>query len=201
MSSRYQAPMKLLFASRNAHKVIEIRELLEPHGFEIVSLIDHPEIPDIEEMGLSFEENALIKARAGFEFLGLTTIADDSGLCVDALDGAPGLYSKRFSPEATAVSNNDLLLSKLTAHTQRTARYTCAMAILTPTGAHTFVETCEGVIGREPLGDGGFGYDPLFWPEDAPERTMAQLSMSEKNQLSHRGKAVRRLPQILREIV
>ena len=192
--------MKIIFASHNAHKVIEIQRLLSPLGFEVVSLLDYPDMPDIPETGETFTENALIKARAAHDAFGHPTIADDSGISVDALDGAPGVYSKRFSPEATDVANNAFLLEKLAGKTDRTARYTCAMAIVDGNNTHTFVETCEGVIGDEYIGSGGFGYDPLFWPVDAPGRTMAQLTMDEKNKISHRGKAVRHLPKLLQEI-
>tara|TARA_Y100000589_G_C26980229_1_gene558271 strand:- start:28 stop:621 length:594 start_codon:yes stop_codon:yes gene_type:complete len=193
--------MKIIFASRNAHKVTEIQRLLHPLGFEVVSLLDYPDMPDIPETGETFTDNALIKARAAYEALGHPTIADDSGISVDALDGAPGVYSKRFSPEATDDANNAYLLEKLAGKTKRTARYTCAMAIVNGDQTHTFVETCEGVIGDTYIGDGGFGYDPLFWPVDAPGRTMAQLTMDEKNEISHRGKAVRHLPNILKKFV
>ena len=175
--------MKLLLASQNAHKVVEIQKILKPFGAQIVSLLDYPEIPDIPETGDTFEANALIKARYAFKVTGLPTIADDSGISIDALNGAPGVYSKRFSKEGTDDANNALLLEKLSDEIVRTARYTCAMAIVTSDHEETILETCEGTIGHEYIGTGGFGYDPLFWPIDAPGKTMAQLSMDEKNQI------------------
>lgn len=193
--------MKLILASRNAHKVAEVQKMLSPHGFEVTSLLSYPELADIPETGETFEENALIKARFAFKTLGIPTIADDSGICIDALNGAPGVYSKRFSNEGTDEANNALLLAKLDGCSLRSARYACAMAIVASRGEETLLEHCEGRIGTEYVGSGGFGYDPLFWPVDAPGKTMAQLTMDEKNKISHRGKAVRKLPSMLKKIL
>ena len=112
----------------------------------------------------------------------------------DALNGAPGVYSKRFSKEGTDDANNALLLEKLTGEATRTARYACALAIVCANGEETLLEYCEGTIGTEYVGDGGFGYDPLFWPVDAPGKTMAQLTTDEKNEISHRGKSSTKTP-------
>ena len=193
--------MKLILASRNAHKVAEVQKMLRPYGYEVDSLLSYPELEDIPETGDTFEENALIKARFAFKTLGYATIADDSGICIDALNGAPGVYSKRFSEQGTDDANNALLLEKLTGERKRTARYACALAIVCANGEQTLLEHCEGTIGTEYVGTGGFGYDPLFWPVDAPGKTMAQLTMDEKNKISHRGKAVRKLPSMLKKIL
>jgi XTP/dITP diphosphohydrolase len=191
--------MQILLATRNDHKLREIRAILAGSGLDVRDLDEIPGLPDdIPETADTFEGNALQKAHFIFERTGLLTIADDSGIEVDALGGRPGVHSKRFSPEATDDANNRLLLTLLGDRTDRGARYRCAIAVVGPNGlAKTCDGRCEGVIGRDYRGSGGFGYDPLFWPVETPGKTMAELTMAEKNAISHRGRAVRQLPELL----
>jgi len=198
----------LLLATRNSHKLREVREILEGTDFEVLSIADLQGIPEIVEDGDSFRANADKKARTLARLTGRTAIADDSGIEVDALDGAPGIYSARFAgvegPDADA-ANNRLLVEKLQglAPAQRTARYRCVLAIVTPQGEARYTEgSVEGRIVDEPAGEGGFGYDPHFEVMgDAQARRMAQLSPAEKNAISHRGKALRELLPMLEELL
>ena len=183
--------MKLIIASNNAHKLEEIKAILGDKFEEIVSIkesgIDHETIED----GQTFMENAIKKAREIVEISGCCAIADDSGICVDALDGAPGIYSARFSGEhGNDEANNALLLEKLKGNSNRNAHYTCAMALVYPDGRTVCAEGIfEGVIAEVPAGEGGFGYDPLFYlPEYG--KTVAQLGTDVKNKISHRAKAL-----------
>jgi XTP/dITP diphosphohydrolase len=189
--------MKLLFATNNAHKVDEVRAILAGTGIEVLTLREAGLDVDPPETGDTFEANALQKARFLFERTGLACVADDSGLEVDALGGAPGVHSKRFSPQAEPDANNRLLLERLGARPDRAARFRCVIAVVAPGWERTADGRCEGAIARAPRGDQGFGYDPLFLPDEAPGRTMAELSMDEKNAISHRGRAFRRLPELL----
>jgi XTP/dITP diphosphohydrolase len=197
---------RLVVASRNAGKVREIHEMLAGlAGYEVIGLAElgipeSPEEDDIEGY-VTFEENALAKARWFAEKTGELALADDSGLCVDALGGAPGVRSRRFAPvdeargERQDQANNRHLLALLAGvpDERRTARYVCAAAAAWPDGRETVrTGTCAGVILREPRGAGGFGYDPLFYLEDEGQ-TFGELPPERKNQLSHRGKAVRAL--------
>ncbi len=191
---------KLLFATTSKHKASEVRAILSGAGIELFTLSDFPELPEPPETGETFCENALQKARFCYERTGLLCVADDSGIEVDALGGAPGVYSKRFSPEQTDEANNRLLLQKLTTATNRTARYRCAMALVGENGEQVAEGSCEGSIAHDERGSGGFGYDPLFLPTDYPGRTMAQVSDQEKNAISHRGHAFRQLARILRDM-
>ncbi len=186
--------MKLIIASNNAHKLKEIKAILGDKFEEIVSMkesgIDHETIED----GHTFMENAIKKAREIVEISGCCAIADDSGICVDALDGAPGIYSARFSGEhGNDEANNALLLEKLRGNTNRSAHYACAMALVYPDGRTVCAEGIfEGVIAETPAGEGGFGYDPLFYlPEYG--MTVAQLDADVKNRISHRAKALEEL--------
>ncbi len=189
-----------MLASNNAHKVAEVGAILAPLGITVRPLADFPEIPEPPETGDTFEDNALQKARFVFARTGLPTVADDSGLAVDALGGAPGVRSKRFSPEARADTNNALLLEKLAGVEGRRARFVCALALVTDAGEAVVRGEVEGDIGHALTGEGGFGYDPLFWPLEAPGRSMAQLSPDEKNAISHRGRAFRQLPGLLSKL-
>ena len=183
--------MKLIIASNNEHKLREIRQILGNHFGEILSMreagIDHETIED----GETFLQNAEKKAREIAEISGCCALADDSGLCVDALDGAPGIYSARFAGRhGDDEANNDLLLKKLEHVQNREAHYTCAMALVWPDGRMMTSEGyLYGTIGRERRGTNGFGYDPLFV---LPERgcTTAELSPEEKNAISHRAEAL-----------
>lgn len=187
--------MDVLLASKNKGKIREIKTLLSEYvsSVNVLSLDDINYNEEIEENGTTFEENAKIKAKVGAE-LGYICIADDSGLEVDALDGAPGVYSARYSGyHADDETNNQKLLSELSGvpYEKRSARYVCVIACIFPDGKEIVVkDTCEGKILTEYRGDGGFGYDPLFFV-DKFEKTFAELSMQEKNTESHRGKAMR----------
>ena len=196
--------MRIMLASRNVHKIEELRRMA-PH----VDWMAMPDtLPEPPETGDSFEDNALEKARFVARATGLTALADDSGLEVDALGGAPGVHSRRYSPEATDASNNARLLQELDRLARdagdrgerpplRTARYRCVLAVVHGDSERTVAGVCEGRIGWEPRGTGGFGYDPLFWPDEVPGRSMAELAPSEKDAVSHRGAAVAQLGALL----
>ncbi len=195
--------MALVFATHNKHKVDEVLALLAGTGaapLPLTTLADHGFTDDPPETTGTFEGNALQKARYVFERLGGVAIADDSGLEVDALGGAPGVHSKRFSPEQTADANNRLLLHRMTGVVDRRARFRCVLAVVGPGGELTSDGRCEGHIGTELRGAHGFGYDPLFWPDDVPGRTLAELQMAEKNLVSHRARAFARLHAMLESI-
>ena len=189
--------MKIVFASNNRGKIREVEKILAecfaPDAVEVLSLRDIGFTEDIVEDGVTFEENALIKARA-VASLGYLTIADDSGLEVDALDGAPGVYSARYSGgHGNDAENNLLVLKNLTGvpDEKRTARFTCAIACAMPSGeSFTVRASCEGRILHGEEGEGGFGYDPLFYVEEYG-KTLASVTPEEKNAISHRGKALR----------
>ncbi len=194
-------PPILVLATRNAGKIAEFRNLLSGLGVTFRTLGNYPEIGEIEEDGRTFAENAVKKAVAVALATGELTLADDSGLEVDALDGRPGIYSSRYAP--TTAERNAKLLEELknVAAPLRTARFVCAAALADPHG-HAVVRTgiCEGRIAFEPSGAGGFGYDPLFFlPEQ--NKTMASLTDEEKNRLSHRGKAIRALRPVLETVL
>lgn len=193
--------MEILLATQNQGKVKELRKLLGDLPFSILSLADFPEIGEIEENGETFAENASIKARTAAKVTGLLSLADDSGLEVDALNGAPGVHSARFSGEPKDDARNNVkLLGLLEAvpQTQRQARFKSVIAIVTPQGQEYLTEgVCEGVIALEPRGEDGFGYDPLFYlPEYG--KTFAELGLEEKNKISHRGKALRKAIDVLK---
>lgn len=196
--------MKLLVATNNAHKLAELRQMLDQSpmdGVEVVGLQAFPDLPEAPETQDTFEGNALQKAHFAAERTGLVCVADDSGLEVDALGGAPGVHSKRFSPQATAQANNALLLEKLAGETNRRGRFVCALAVVAGSREAVQRGTCEGAIATAPRGSHGFGYDPLFLPDEAPGRSMAELTPSEKNAISHRGRAVAHLPALLQAVL
>ena len=194
--------MKLVLATKNAGKVVEFRRILEELGatdLEVVGLDAFPEISDIEETGKTFEENSLLKARTISKLTGLPALADDSGICVDALDGAPGLYSARYSGNGDS-ANNQKLLDALrdVPDAKRTAYFICVAAFVRPDGFEKVEEgRFYGKIMHEVVGSGGFGYDPLFQP-DGLNCSSAQLTAEEKDAISHRGKAMRAIaPHII----
>lgn len=201
-AKKHQRP-RLIVASRNPKKTEEIAELLEPHGIELRSLADFPQAPEVVEDGQTFAENAAKKAREVATALSEWTLGEDSGLMVEALDGAPGVYSARYSGEnATDEQNNRKLIEELAGvpEEKRGAQYVCHAAVADPTGTIRLqVEaTCRGRILESPRGDHGFGYDPLFL---IPEyhQTFGELSPLVKKHLSHRGRAFQRLvPRLLR---
>jgi XTP/dITP diphosphohydrolase len=201
--------LELIIATKNKGKAAEITALLQDFGVRVLTMDAFPEIGDIPETGVTFEENALIKARAVARLTGLTALADDSGLEVDALAGVPGVYSARFSgPDATDETNNALLLSRLEGvpREDRGARFVSVIAVHAPVmgGKELLARgTWSGRIVRAPQGRNGFGYDPLFFDEEIG-LTSAQLEPAEKNKRSHRAAALRRLaaawPDFIREI-
>ena len=183
----------LVIATNNAGKAREYREMLAPFGVTVKTLADFPRFA-IDECGTSFEENALIKARTAVAKLDLPVLSDDSGLVVDALNGAPGVHSARYAGDHDDAANNAKLLRELTGvpAAQRTAHFHTTIVALKPDGAK--LETSgrvEGQILTQPRGQNGFGYDPLFMPKEFPGRSMAELTPAEKNQISHRGRALR----------
>ena len=190
--------MRIILATSNKGKLKEIKTLLPE--YEIVTMKEAGIFDDIEENGKTFEENAYIKAKYVCDRLGEVTVADDSGLEVDYLNGAPGIYSARFAGEgATDKDRNEKLLSLLDGvpDEKRSARYVCSVAIVYPSGEeHIFTETCEGYILKSEVGEGGFGYDPLFYfPEF--KTTLANVPLEVKNKISHRSKAFCRLKEFL----
>lgn len=197
------AVKRIIFATGNAGKMREIREILADFGGEILSMKEAGVSTDAEENGTSYEENALIKARAVAEKAGdAVVLADDSGLEIDALGGEPGIYSARYLGEDTSYRvKNANLIERLAGvpEEKRTARFVCAIAAVLPDGRELVTKAAvEGRIGYEEKGEGGFGYDPIFY---VPEfgRTTAELSEEEKNQISHRGKALRLMKEELRK--
>jgi XTP/dITP diphosphohydrolase len=192
---------EIVIATENMGKLHEIEESLRETGIRIVSLRDFPSLPPIEEDGMSFRENALKKARIVVCYTGMVTVADDSGLEVDVLDGAPGVHSARFAGEGASDADNNNKLLKLLEDvplSQRGASFRCVLAVIDPRGKEIVVEgECRGAIGHEERGRNGFGYDPIFL---LPERgeTLAELPTEEKNKISHRGKALASLKEVLR---
>ena len=192
--------MRMIVATGNKHKLEEFQRILEPLGIEAVSPKEVGTVLDVEENGTTFAENARIKARALHEQTGLAVVADDSGICVDALGGAPGVYSARYKGENTPHSEKiAALLEELrdVPHKERTARFVAAICCILADG--TLIEcegVCEGFVGFAPEGAGGFGYDPVFFMEDG--RSFGTLSAEEKDERSHRGRALRALAQQLR---
>ena len=187
--------MKLVLATKNAGKVVEFRRILAEFGatnLEVVGLDTFPEIGEIEETGKTFEENSLLKARTVCKLTGFAALADDSGICVDALNGAPGLYSARYSGMGDAANNEKLLLElRDVPEEQRGAYFICVAAYVRPDGFEQVEEgRFYGKIMHQIKGTGGFGYDPLFQP-DGLNCSSAELSAEEKDAISHRGKAMR----------
>lgn len=205
--------MKVLVASRNAKKLVELHRVLEAagvDGIELLSLRDVEDYPETPETGATFEENALIKARDGVRYAGLPTVADDSGLCVDALNGMPGVLSARWSgghdtgDGSTDEANNRLLLGQTAdvPDERRGAGFVSACALVVPADMAGRLDGEEevtvrgvwrGMLLREPRGDNGFGYDPLFSPDEEPQKSSAELTPERKDELSHRGRALAEL--------
>lgn len=198
---------KIVIASMNEGKIAEFSSMLSPLGWTAISLGDLPDRPQWEENGDTFIENARIKAKAVAERYGMPALADDSGLCVDALDGRPGVFSARFAGEhASDEENNRKLMMELQQlgidrlpldHPRRRARFMCALVLYESGGKEVIAEgSCTGYIINEPRGAGGFGYDPLFYLPER-DRTMAELSPAEKNGISHRSRALEQLKRKL----
>lgn len=195
--------MKILLATQNQGKVKELQEMLSDTQIDVLSLRDIENWEDVEETGSTFAENASLKARIAAERTGYIALADDSGLEVDALNGAPGVYSARYAGEPKDDEhNNEKLLKALekVPDEERTARFRCALVIATPDGKEFLTEgTVEGRISRMRRGKDGFGYDPLFFMPDFG-RTMAELTVTQKNKVSHRAQAFQKAIPILKEL-
>ncbi len=185
---------EVVLATRNQGKVREFARLLEGVFEKVISLNEFESAPDVVEDGLTFRDNALKKAREIAQFTGLLTLADDSGLEIAALDGRPGVYSARYSGEgATDRSNIEKVLSELGDNTNRDARFVCVLALVDPNGEEIVVEgACEGEIVSVPRGEGGFGYDPIFYVPSMG-KTMAEIDPEIKNKISHRANALMEL--------
>ncbi len=181
----------LVIATRNPGKTAEIRQMLEGYPVTVRNLDDFGPIPEVPEDGETFDQNAYKKASFASRVLGLPAMADDSGLCVNALNRQPGVHSARFAgPEATDADKCAKLLEMLKNAGDRAAAFVCVISIAVPTGAAlTYEGRCEGVIAQAPAGENGFGYDPVFYYPPL-EKTFAQLTAEEKNRVSHRGRAL-----------
>jgi XTP/dITP diphosphohydrolase len=187
-------PERILIATGNQGKVKEIRDLVQGLPVVFLSLADVSDPPEVVEDGLTFEENALKKARTLAAATGMVTLADDSGLCIDALDGRPGVHSARYAGvDASDAEKCARILQEMenVPDHRRTARFVCVMALVTPQGEQKlFRGVCDGTITRQPRGTSGFGYDPIFYFEEAGS-TFAEMDRQSKNRVSHRGRALR----------
>ncbi|HVE75369.1 MAG TPA: XTP/dITP diphosphatase [Actinomycetota bacterium] len=196
--------LEIVVSSRNKAKVAEVIEILSNLPVKLLTTEDVGDWGEIDEPGETFLENALIKARAVAAITGKPSLADDSGLEVDALGGQPGVHSARFAgPHATDEENNAKLMKMMEGkpREKRNARYKCVVALVMPDGSEIAgIGSCEGTIGEDPRGSGGFGYDPYFVPLEE-SRTMAELSPEEKHAISHRGKALRGLADQLSRVL
>ncbi len=192
--------MKLVVATNNQGKVREFKQLLEPLGFEPVSLKDEGIVIDVTEDGETFAENAHIKAQAVYEICKCPVLADDSGLEIEFLGGAPGIYSARYAGEdATDADRCNKILSELEGVdiSMRSARFACALyCIIDNETEYSVLGTMEGFIGTEPMGENGFGYDPIFMIDE--ETSVAMISDEEKNKISHRAQAMKKLAEVLK---
>lgn len=192
--------MKVILASNNKNKLAEIKKILTPYGYELVSQSEAGINIEVDETGTTFEENAVLKAEAIYKLTGTAVISDDSGLEVDYLNGAPGVYSHRYAGEnATDADRCRKLLNELDGieDSRRGARFVCTICYIDNVGKKTIVRgTCEGKIGLKPEGENGFGYDPVFMYNG---RSFAQLSSDEKNSVSHRADALRKFSEILKK--
>lgn len=197
--------MKIIIATHNKHKVVEFKRILEPMGFEVLSQSEANIDVDIVEDGKTFAENSFKKAEAVKNAANCISIADDSGICIDAFNGEPGIYSARFLGEDTPyTTKNAIVLDRMKSVSEenRGARYVCAISCIFPNGDTIAAEgICEGKIGYEPSGSNGFGYDPIFY---VGEKSMAQMTDEEKDSISHRGVALRefviKLTDYLKEV-
>ena len=185
---------QIMLATANAHKAEEFAAMLKPLGYTVKTLLDLEEAIEIEETGTSFEENALIKARVIHERLGIEVIADDSGLAVNALDGAPGIYSARFMGRDTSYDvKNQYIIDQCKDVNDRGCQFVCAIAYVTADGReYVFTGVVEGLVADHIEGEGGFGYDPMFYYPPY-KTTLANVSEEQKNKVSHRGRALAKL--------
>jgi XTP/dITP diphosphohydrolase len=194
---------EIIIATKNHGKVKEFEALLSPMGFQVQSLLDYPNSIDVEETGTTFEENAILKAEAISRQYQRMTIADDSGLSIDYLGGKPGIFSARFAGPAKDDQANMMKvledLSVVTSLEDRSARFICVLALSSPGQKTKTVEgSCEGYIAMEPQGENGFGYDPIFIVKNG-NKTMANLPKEEKNRISHRADAIKKLTEIIKQ--
>lgn len=194
--------MEFVIATQNKGKLAEMRRMLEPLGHTVISAREAGFTQEVEETGTTFAENALLKAKAVFQQVNKPVIADDSGLMVDALNGAPGVYSARYAgPDATDRQRWEKLLEELKGlpREKRGAQFCCAVVLMLPGQEPlTFTGKCPGYIGPQPLGEDGFGYDPVFYLNDVT--SFATLSGEEKDKISHRGKAMAQLEAYLKQL-
>jgi len=190
---------EIVFASHNAGKIAEIKQLLQPLGITVKSAADM-DLPDVEETGTTFAENSLIKSQTIAKIIGIPCIADDSGLCVDALDGAPGVYSARYAPDRDFDKGMDKLLAQMaeSPNKSRKAHFSCVVSLAYPNGEyHLFEGRVDGTIAQQKMkGVQGFGYDPLFVP-DGYDVSFAQMNKADKNKISHRGRAMQKFKDYL----
>lgn len=194
---------EVLIATNNEGKVRDFEALFLPLGVTVRSLKDMPEYIEIEETGVTFEENAILKAEGAAKLLQMPVIADDSGLEIDALNGEPGVYSARYAGDHDDEANIDKVLSKMKdiPRAERTGRFVCVLAIAGPNiPTQTFEGTCEGSILYDRKGTYGFGYDPIFFVEEK-EKSMAELTPEEKGEISHRGVAMRKLENTFNQLL
>jgi len=196
--------MKLILATRNQHKIKEIKKILANQQIEILTLKDFPDVPEVEETGKTLEENAVLKAKAVYNATGIPTLADDSGLEVDVLDGAPGVMSARFAGPGCSYKDNNLkLLSLLKGipEERRGASFRCVVALALSSDDIRVVEgRVRGFITHKEIGENGFGYDPVFFYTELG-RTFAELEPEDKNRISHRGIAFRKAKELIKKIM
>lgn len=192
---------EIVFASHNEGKIKEIKKLLAPYGIKVKSALDM-NLPDVEETGKTFEENSLLKSKTIAKLVNMPCLADDSGLCVDALNGAPGVYSARYAPNRDFDKGMEKLLAEMekSPNKSRNAHFSCVISLAWPDGQYkVFAGQVDGKIAFHKMGAGGFGYDPLFVPEGFTS-SFAQMSQEEKNKISHRGRAVEKLKDFLNNL-
>lgn len=193
---------EIVVATTNRGKIVEIQKILSGSPYEFVPITQFDEHFSVEEDGMSYAENAIKKARRASLMTGKIALADDSGLEVDALGGAPGIYSARFGGEDLPFSEKIArLLRQMDRQVQRTARFRCVIVVSSPKGAVVSSEgVCEGAISAEPRGTNGFGFDPIFWVP-AYQKTMAELSAEIKNEISHRARALQHVPALIEQVL
>ncbi len=192
-----------VLASNNLHKLREFQEIFSTLGLNVISLAQAGIDIDPEENGTTFAENALIKARAVYEVCKMPTVSDDSGLCVDALDGQPGVYSARYGNQPDDASRRKYLMNKMSGITgkKRSAHFTSAIACVLDADTEFTVEGyCHGLLAEQEAGDGGFGYDCMFCPAEFDGKTFSEITADEKNQISHRGRALKKFAEKIKEI-